>query len=108
MFLVWFTIYGVKELAMDKREKLKRWYLYIGEEKQRKEDARQKRLANQKMSAKMKRKAFAALDVITLGSVSAYSRRSSEKSETNSRSPKTPISVANNPSETARQLIGQN
>ena len=37
VFLVWFTIYGVKDLAMDKREKLKTWYDWIGREHSHKE-----------------------------------------------------------------------
>ena len=42
LFLIWFTIFGVKKLTLDKAEKFKRWYEWIGKRLEEKAREREK------------------------------------------------------------------
>ena len=88
LFLIWFTIFGVKSLVASRREQFLKWYKVEGKKLQearekKAEEARKQEEEKNKgetKGAKAKRYMFKALSAMTMGSMASGVREQSSES----------------------------
>ena len=103
LFLIWFTIFGVKSLVASRREKFLKWYKIEGKKLQearekKAEEARKQEEEKNKgetIKAKVRRNMFKALSVMTMGSMASVKEQSSESGNTPKKAMKQQASIGN-------------
>ena len=70
LFLVWFTIFGVRDLVKTREEKFRKWYEVEGRKLEKARREKEKLEKAEKTTTKVRKAMFKMVSVMTMGSIS--------------------------------------
>ena len=79
MFLIWFTIYGVRDLVKTREEKFRKWYEVEGKKLEKARREKEKLEKAEKTTTKVRKAMFKMVSVMTMGSISGVANGSDKE-----------------------------
>ena len=70
LFLIWFTIFGVRELVQTREEKFRKWYEVEGKKLEKARREQEKLEKGEKTTTRVRKAMFKMVSVMTMGSIS--------------------------------------